>query len=147
MVRGATLIHPLVLGAMALMAINDHLLKDCCHSWLTGKLSDFAGLLFFPILLHALGELLFTKEPWAAERSNKILGGLSVITAVGFSWVQLSSTGGQAWAMGLGGLQWIVTGGFLRDVPVQAVQHWADPTDLMALPMLGVALWIGWRRG
>ena len=49
-------------------------------------------------------------------------------------------------AVTLGGMQWVVTGDFLRGAPLQAVQHWADPTDLIALPMLGVALWIGWRR-
>src|SRR5690242_20127817 len=50
------LLHPLPLAAVAVLAINDHLLKGAgvLPGWLTGKLSDIAGLFFFPLLLTAL---------------------------------------------------------------------------------------------
>lgn len=45
--------HPLTLFSIALLLINDHLLKYICPSWLTGKLSDFAGVFFFPFIIAA----------------------------------------------------------------------------------------------
>jgi hypothetical protein len=46
----ACLSHPLVIGAVLLLAINDHLLRHYWPSWLTGKLGDFAWLFFFPFI-------------------------------------------------------------------------------------------------
>lgn len=44
------------------LAVNDHYLKQHHPSWLTGKLSDFAGLLIFPMFL----QFLFPKlDKWA----------------------------------------------------------------------------------
>lgn len=37
------------LGAVALLLLNDFVLKAALHNWFTGKLSDFAGLFFFPL--------------------------------------------------------------------------------------------------
>jgi hypothetical protein len=46
-------IHPVPASAMILMALNDHWLKREWPSWLTGKLSDFLGVFYFPLLLIA----------------------------------------------------------------------------------------------
>ena len=56
--------HPLSLGAVALLLLNDHVLKQAFPSILTGKLSDFAGLFFFPFLLAVLVGL----TGWGAKR-------------------------------------------------------------------------------
>src|SRR4051812_3923935 len=50
------LVHPAPLAAVLVLAVNDHLLKGSglLPGWLTGKLSDFAGLFFFPVLLAAV---------------------------------------------------------------------------------------------
>ena len=46
------LTHPVTLGAVALLLVNDWLLKPLWHSdWTTGKLSDLAWMVFFPPLL------------------------------------------------------------------------------------------------
>lgn len=50
-------IHPIPLFAVALLALNDHFLKTKYPSFLTGKLSDLAGVFFFPIFLCALWNL------------------------------------------------------------------------------------------
>lgn len=42
--RMARLGHPIFLVAVALLLLNDHYLKGRAAGWLTGKLSDFAGL-------------------------------------------------------------------------------------------------------
>ena len=41
---------PRTVGAILVLLINDHLLKGAAPGWVTGKLSDFAGLVFFPLL-------------------------------------------------------------------------------------------------
>ena len=51
--------HPLPLSAIALMALNDHWLKYKYPGFITGKLSDFCGVFYFPIFLLALGAALF----------------------------------------------------------------------------------------
>lgn len=49
----AYFIHPLPLLAVAVLVINDRYLKAAYPSWWTGKLSDMAGLFFFPLFLCA----------------------------------------------------------------------------------------------
>ncbi|MCZ7683483.1 MAG: hypothetical protein M5U28_33725 [Sandaracinaceae bacterium] len=48
--------HPLWWASLALLVANDHWLKgaDLLPGWLTGKLSDLAGLIVAPVLLSAL---------------------------------------------------------------------------------------------
>ena len=50
----AALSHPVTIAAVALLLMNDHVLKSAWRSSATGKLSDVAGLVFFPLLLGAL---------------------------------------------------------------------------------------------
>ncbi len=51
MTRPAPLLHPVSLASMALLGLNDHVLKGLFPGLITGKLSDFAGLVFFPLVL------------------------------------------------------------------------------------------------
>src|SRR5215207_4406796 len=44
------LTHPIIIGAVALLLLNDHVLRVESPSWLTGKLGDFAWLTFAPII-------------------------------------------------------------------------------------------------
>jgi len=48
-VPGGLLLHPAVLAAIALFVVNDHVFKPAHPGWLTGKLSDVAGLVFFTL--------------------------------------------------------------------------------------------------
>ncbi len=45
----ALLLHPLFLSNLALLLLNDFFLKYQHHNWLTGKISDFAGLFVFSV--------------------------------------------------------------------------------------------------
>ena len=47
--QGNLFFHPLFLSSLALLLLNDLFFKYQFHNWLTGKLSDFAGLLVFSI--------------------------------------------------------------------------------------------------
>jgi len=45
--------NPVTWLSIVLLLINDHILKNVSPSWLTGKLSDFAGIFFFPFIIAA----------------------------------------------------------------------------------------------
>lgn len=112
------LIHPLPLGAVAMLAINDHLLKGAgvLPPAVTGKVSDLAGLFFFPLLLAALARLASRPaDGWAA-----------VLTAIGFAAVKLVPAVNALVASTWGAMV-------------------MDPTDLVALPSAGLA-WLWMRR-
>jgi hypothetical protein len=109
----AWLLHPLPLAAILVTALNDHLLKGSglLPGWLTGKLSDFAGLFFFPLLVAAV-----LRAKTAAARTIVV-----VATGALFAAFKLSP---RACA-------------FIA--PIAGVTP--DATDLIALPMLAVAWW------
>src|SRR5215831_18798280 len=60
------LLDPVAIGAVVVLGANDWLLKGRAPGWLTGKLSDLAGLLFFPLLLTALADTLL----WLVGRGD-----------------------------------------------------------------------------
>jgi hypothetical protein len=49
-----TLLHPFFIVSLIVLLLNDMLLKPLYHNWLTGKLSDFAGLAAFAIFFTGL---------------------------------------------------------------------------------------------
>src|SRR5687767_7512311 len=53
--------HPLSLLSIAVLLLNDHVFKTISPSWITGKLSDFAGLFFFPFIVAAGLSILLSK--------------------------------------------------------------------------------------
>lgn len=116
--RPRGLAHPTPLAALAVLALNDHVLKGAgvLPGWLTGKLSDFAGLALFPVLLTAIVEL----HPRAPRRLLVALGA-TLATGLTFSllktWPAANALANRAWGTVV-----------------------LDPTDLVALPALGLAL-------
>ncbi|MBL8046484.1 MAG: hypothetical protein JNL09_08085 [Anaerolineales bacterium] len=117
--------HPLTLLSIALLLLNDHWLKAAAPSVLTGKLSDFAGLFFFPFLLAAL---------LGTARLPARLTFLLALTLTG-GWFALMKTTLWANALTRAALS-AVWGG-----PVSIV---LDPTDCWALVML-LPAWLLWR--
>jgi hypothetical protein len=114
------LLNPAFLGALALLAVNDHLLKGAglLPGWLTGKLSDFAGLAVAPVVLAVL----------ARARSVRAYTAGSIAIGIVFAAVKLHPLATDAWVrlMATVGFPWQVT---------------RDPTDLVALPVLALAQW------
>lgn len=53
--------HPLVLSALLITFLNDHFLKHHFSIFLTGKISDFSGIFYFPLFIYAL--CVFIKSP------------------------------------------------------------------------------------
>jgi hypothetical protein len=128
-VRGrafAWLTHPVTVAALALLIVNDHLLKAAFPGWVTGKLSDVAGMVVAPPLLAALAGLV---APRAGFR--RLAAGAIVAVGVGFTIIKMWSYGStlasEAWSL--------ITPSLVR----------ADATDLLALPFLAVAWWVAGR--
>ena len=149
-VPGDALLHPVALAAIGLLLVNDHLLKAAWPGWWTGKLSDFAGLIFFPLLLQATWEVV------AAQRGTFRASGTALLVAVGASAVAFSAI--ELWpaaadlAAFVGGLAQWPARAFLATVAgtplpgVAPVAFTADVTDLLALPALALSLAIGMGR-
>ncbi len=142
------LLHPAPLLAIALLLVNDHVLKGSWPGFVTGKLSDLAGLVFFPLVLQAAVEVLLRAvgRPWGPSR--RVLASAIAATALCFAAIQLWAPAGQAWSWGLGALQWPVhalRGGLVgRGLPdLLPTAHTPDPTDLMALPVLVLTWAVG----
>lgn len=105
---------PFIVGLTVLL-LNDHWLKAAFGNWYTGKLSDFAGILIFPLFLQFL--FRFRRSEWAI-----------VLTVVGFS----------LWKSPLADtfIAWINT------VPGFQIARVVDYTDLWAFAMLPLSYWV-----
>ncbi|MEV4416745.1 hypothetical protein [Catellatospora sp. NPDC049609] len=121
------LAHPVSVAGLVLLLVNDHLLKAWQPGWVTGKLSDVAGMLMFPPLLAVVIALVAPRVPGR----GLALGALAA-TGAGFALVKTSAYGAQ-----LASQAWSVVNG-------PSVVR-ADLTDLLALPALGLGWW-AWRR-
>jgi hypothetical protein len=136
------LLHPVSLAAIALLVVNDHVLKAAWPGALTGKLSDLAGLAFFPLLLAAVA-----REVRPALRLRPAVAACALLTALVFAAVKVLPLAGDAYRVGLGALQWPfrALGSLLagHGVPGLAlVRLTPDVTDLLALPAVLIAVWL-----
>jgi hypothetical protein len=125
------LCSPFSLAAMVLLLVNDHLLRHLWPSWWTGKLGDFAWLLFFPFALAVVLSLLI---PPRVRRQERIV-----------RWLTFGLTGGMfALAKTLPVFHDLLARGLGRvlGVPITLIR---DPTDLIALVSLGVGWWL-WEQ-
>lgn len=110
--------HPLWWLMLVVLVVNDFVLKGSglLPSIITGKLSDFAGLMVFPLLLAIL-------IPW---RNRRVWAGTHIATGLAFCAIKLIPAAGSLYVAILNALS--LSG-----------QIWFDPTDLVALPMLIVS--------
>ena len=139
------MLHPVAILAVALLLVNDHLLKAVAPGLLTGKLSDLAGMVFFPILLAELARVFARHVLRRRVRVAALMPGAVVATALVLIAVKTSPVAAMAWATSLGALQWLIGVGWMRGVPLKPVAVVVDPTDLIALPMLLIPLVIAHR--
>jgi hypothetical protein len=119
--------HPVTVLSLAVLLVNDHLLKSAYPGLVTGKLSDLAGLVVAPPLLALVMTLLVPRLPARLAAVGSVGA-----TAAGFVAVK-GTSGGAAAASAV----WGVVNG-----PSVVL---ADLTDLVALPALGLAWW-AWTR-
>ncbi len=115
-----TLSHPLMLFSVFMLLINDHVLKIHAPSAVTGKISDFAGLFFFPVLLSAILHFIFK----AFHFQSRYLALISFsFTAISFSLIKTMP----------------LFNNFAESL--FSIQIILDPVDLMAL----IVLYPSWK--
>jgi hypothetical protein len=142
---GAVLLHPLTLAFLTLWIVNDHVLKQAYPGLLSGKLSDVASLVVFPLLMLASVELVW---PSLSKTARRIVLGLAV-AATGSVMISIKLFEPAAWVYreGLGALQWpfYAAHAWLRGVDLPGLRsvHLAmDASDILTLPSLSIAVWI-----
>lgn len=122
-------IAPLPLAAVALLAVNDHVLKAAFHNTLTGKLSDIAGCFFLPLYVSALLSVMT-----AFSLRARLYAGALITTAL-FVSVSLSRVAADAVC------RWVSV--FASPLGYTHLRIAADPTDLIALPLVALAVAYG----
>lgn len=129
------LLHPAALLALAVLLANDWWGKVAFPGWLTGKLSDAAGLVVAPLAttaaLGCVGWAVAARVPRVdpSLRRGKLVAAIAVVAAA-FIAAKTSATAAAALARALA-----LLGGHPRIV--------CDPSDLVTLPML----WVTWQVG
>jgi hypothetical protein len=126
--RDSGMLHPVALAALAVLVLNDHVWKARYPGWLTGKLSDVAGLIVFPLVACAFARVAVRARP------ERVLAAAIAATMIGFALVKLWPQATHACAVAMGALQTP-----LSPSPVTIMR---DPTDLLALPFALVARWL-----
>lgn len=119
----------LPLAMVGLLVANDRLLKCAFHNTVTGKLSDVAICFLMPLLVAAALGLL---AGWSA-RARLWVG--AAVTVIVFSTLEMSDVAGDWFRHLLG----IVVG-------AQRIVLTRDPTDLLALACVPLAVAYGRRR-
>ncbi len=134
--RARGLLHPGALVAIATLVVNDHFLKHRVPGLLTGKLSDFAGLAFFPLFLQALAELAGARVSRAWLAGCTVATGLLLAAVKTLPWANAAYVWLAGWLLA----PWAWARG--ANWPPEVVLH-QDATDLWAL----AALWLPWAWG
>lgn len=147
---GDALLHPVALAALGLLLLNDHVLKQAWPGPVTGKLSDLAGLVLFPIVLVSGWELILALAGRWRRPSLRALGLTAMATATAFALMKTDPLGaavaGQLFGLG----RWLLAlpvhalAGQLP--PVTSTIVVVDPTDLVAVPAVALAMWAGLSR-
>jgi hypothetical protein len=132
------LLAPIPLLALGVLGVNDWLLKSHgAPAWLTGKLSDFAGVFVFPLVVTASFDLALRVAALAGARVDFTLRrwklALAIaLEAIGFAVLKL-------WPAGSAALVEIMRVAF----PSTHVAR--DPSDLLAFVTLPATWWYGRR--
>lgn len=146
------MLHPVPIFALAMLIVNDHILKQHYPGWVTGKLSDIAGMVFFPLFLLAIMDFA-GRFPGAPQvRRDRVLLVCALATAIVFCAVKTWAPATEVYEWGLGLLQWPLRAGIaiLQGVSPGEVNRVAlvrDVTDLVAVPFVSITIFVGRRKG
>lgn len=116
-------LHPVTLLAVVVLVLNDWFLKRQFRgSFVTGKLSDVAGLIFAPVVLTAMIGLVLRKP-----LTHRRLVLSCAATAIGFTLVKLVPAVGDGVARAIG----------------HGASFYPDWTDVLCVPCVLIAYAIG----
>ena len=62
--------HPVVISSLILTFLNDHYLKYQYSNFVTGKISDFTGIFYFPLFIYALAVFFKARQAHPAKISK-----------------------------------------------------------------------------
>lgn len=143
--RWARVHHPAFIGALAVLVVNDHVLKAQWSGAVTGKLSDAAGL----FLLGAIGFDLADRA--AGHRASQPSARIAVAVLIALPFVAVNTVPHVARAArGSARVVLDVVGNVLGRAPLvpddgaRAVLV-SDPSDLLTLPAILLPLALGVR--
>lgn len=123
------LTHPSSLFCILVLVCNDLVIKHQWPSWLSGKLSDFAGLYFFPFLIGLVLSIFFSRRDVHALN----IGRFSIIfTAIWFILLKLSPTVNK------------LTSNIVETIIESPSVIVLDPSDLIAISVL-IPSWYLWQ--
>lgn len=147
---GSLALHPVVLCALALWALNDHVLKAAFPGAITGKLSDVASLIAFPALASAACELWASRRGDTLRAPNGVLLGWAIATALAMITIRFEGPMAEAYRWGLGLAQWpfrAVAAALRGDgcPSLAPVALALDPSDALTAPAAIVPVVLGWR--
>ncbi len=135
--------------AVTLVVVNDQILKERYSNWLTGKLSDIAGVFVLPIVIVSAVELArwaTGRESWRSFRHELVLA--VAITAIGFAMVKLVGPVGDAYANAIGWTRASIASlahwEWRPVTPIEVIRDW---TDLLVLPVLIGSWFFARNRG
>jgi hypothetical protein len=134
------MVHPVSIGAVALLLVNDHVLKPRWPGFVSGKLSDVAGLIVLPLLVLAVAQLvaagLRLPRPTIAFLAGSIVT-IGVVYSAGEIAPGVSAALETAWGIVRSPVDLLIRGGPTETMLV------GDLSDLLALPALAIAWMIG----
>lgn len=132
------LLAPLPLFALLVLAANDWILKpSSAPPWLTGKLSDFAGLFAFPLVATAAFDLLLLAAAALGANVDFTLRRWKLAVALGLELIGFAVL--KLWPAGSAVLVHAMRIGAPR------TSVYLDPSDLVALVVLPLTWWYGRR--
>lgn len=139
------LLHPVTLIALALWAVNDHMLKGWGPALLTGKLSDVTALAVCPTVL--LGILEWWRPEWVARHLRTLLAASCAAIGLLLAGLELSPTVELFYQHALASAQYaarcLAAALTNERAPSYALVHTTpDITDLLTLPSLAVPWWL-----
>jgi hypothetical protein len=132
---GSEFFAPVPLVAVVIFAVNNWLLKARYPSWITGKLSDVTACFFLPLLISAFLDLATRRR--LRRRTRLVLGAVSTIVI--FSSVKLSQSASDAMTSAINTIN--------GHIGIPRTHNQVDPTDLIALPFVAIAVMSGNRAG
>lgn len=143
---GRAMLHPACLLALGLWWLNDDVLKARYHNFLTGKLSDLACMVVFPVLVLSVIQVVQSLRgvAWFPRRAHVLatLFGVGVL----FAAINLSATVGHAYRVVFAHVLFPFLFAFHGAHHLPAISHTQDPTDLLVLPALYLAYLLAPRR-
>jgi hypothetical protein len=132
--------------AVIVLFVNDHFLKKAWPGLVTGKLSDIAGMIFFPLLLtHVICWLV------RDARRDRVLLFACLLTAIVFTLTKTTTFANEAYRVTWGAMQWPARAAWAlahgRALPHLArVMLVRDPTDVVAVPFVALSFLTGATR-